>query len=160
MCIARVVPSIYQAAVRQGLAMRPPCRFEVREVEVGVDAPQAVAAPRGVPGGGEKKTGITVVLDAAHNPPAIASFFRKVCVYVYVCVFVVVVSFSFFLLIFWSFFSFFFSAFILFFLLFFLFFVFLFINNSFCFEKVLNENELTSPPPPPRPPRPVGRDTI
>lgn len=95
-----------QDASRRGVSQRPPCRFEVVQVKPDAEAtPAAGAAPAeeeehrqqeapppsgaggvsgvGVGAGGGRAAGasdVTVVLDVAHNPPAIVRFFDKVCV--------------------------------------------------------------------------------
>ena len=79
-----------QGALRRGVSQRPPCRFEVIEVnanEAAAPRPQPrqggdVAGSTGGGSGGGAEGGatpVTVVLDVAHNPPAIARFFDKVC---------------------------------------------------------------------------------
>ncbi|CAM9816029.1 unnamed protein product, partial [Ectocarpus sp. 13 AM-2016] len=81
---------VNEDALRRGVTQRPPCRFEVLQV----DAPAAAAAgaatgkqvessySEGVAGAGGGGSGgggvVTVVLDVAHNPPAIVRFFQKV----------------------------------------------------------------------------------
>ncbi|CBN77676.1 conserved unknown protein [Ectocarpus siliculosus] len=82
---------VNEDALRRGVTQRPPCRFEVLQV----DAPAAAAAAEaaatgkkvesshsggeaGAGGGGSGGGGVvTVVLDVAHNPPAIVRFFQK-----------------------------------------------------------------------------------
>eukprot|EP00903_Cladosiphon_okamuranus_P018384 g16910.t1 len=78
-------------ALRRGVSQRPPCRFEVVEVhpkeaasaaatqqqQQGGDA--ALSTDRGGgEGAGRGPSPVTVVLDVAHNPPAIVKFFEKV----------------------------------------------------------------------------------
>ncbi|CAM9830381.1 unnamed protein product, partial [Phaeothamnion confervicola] len=58
------LPEVPEAAVAEGVAQRPPCRFEVVQ-----------ARP---PGATSDSPPVTVVLDVAHNPPAIALLFHKV----------------------------------------------------------------------------------
>lgn len=87
--------------MRRGVSQRPPCRFEVIKVNpakwaagaapspsrVG-DAESAGGGAGGDAGAGEGSSSasdsagaaVTVVLDVAHNPPAIVGFFDKVCV--------------------------------------------------------------------------------
>ncbi|CAN0105686.1 unnamed protein product [Ectocarpus sp. 4 AP-2014] len=79
---------VNEDALRRGVMQRPPCRFEVLQV----DAPAAAAAATGKQvesshSGGETGAGgggsggggvVTVVLDVAHNPPAIVRCFQKV----------------------------------------------------------------------------------
>lgn len=99
-----------QDALRRGVSQRPPCRFEVIEVDPakwvaedasplseGADvASGGDSADGGAGTGAEAEAGggsstttsasdgaVTVVLDVAHNPPAIIRFFDKVCVVFY-----------------------------------------------------------------------------
>lgn len=63
------------------MSQRPPCRFEVVQIDVS-PPPQAQREEEGGAGGEggvpSGATGVTVVLDAAHNPPAVVRFFDKV----------------------------------------------------------------------------------
>ncbi|CAN0321177.1 unnamed protein product [Ectocarpus sp. 6 AP-2014] len=87
---------VNEDALRRGVTQRPPCRFEVLQVDAPAAAAAAAAAAEaaatgqkvesahsggeaGAGGGGSGGGGVvTVVLDVAHNPPAIVRFFQKV----------------------------------------------------------------------------------
>eukprot|EP00752_Nemacystus_decipiens_P005398 g4894.t1 len=74
-------------ALLRGVSQRPPCRFEVVKVNPNAAAPSAAPHPLPQQAGGVASSAggaeggaapITVVLDVAHNPPAMARFFEKV----------------------------------------------------------------------------------
>ncbi|CAM9737344.1 unnamed protein product [Laminaria digitata] len=58
--------------MRKGLAERPQCRFQVVQVEA-----DASKSSKGGTGDSSGKSGVTVVLDVGHNPPAITRLFDK-----------------------------------------------------------------------------------
>ncbi|CAM9212108.1 unnamed protein product [Ectocarpus sp. 12 AP-2014] len=81
---------VNEDALRRGVTQRPPCRFEVLQVDAPAAAAGAAATGKevesshsggeaGAGGGGSGGGGVvTVVLDVAHNPPAIVRCFQKV----------------------------------------------------------------------------------
>ncbi|CAN0346421.1 unnamed protein product [Ascophyllum nodosum] len=69
---------VEEVALREGLAQRPPCRFETVKVYADVDDEGARAKASRAIDVGRQEGIVTVVLDVAHNLPAIQALFAKV----------------------------------------------------------------------------------